>query len=201
MKNPYEVLGISPNATDDEVKRAWRELARKYHPDKYRDSDLADLASEKMKEINAAYDEIQKMRASGTKSQAGTDGQTNHTRTSGGIFARIRNLINANQIAEAERLLRTVPPAEQSAEWYFLMGCVLYKRGYFLDAQKMFDHAAKMDPYNTEYAAARDRLREQAQTYGTDYRTASNPGCGCCTSLCLADCCCECLGGDLIRCC
>ena len=47
MTDPYKVLGVSPDATDDEVKKAYRALARKYHPDKYRDSDLADLASEK----------------------------------------------------------------------------------------------------------------------------------------------------------
>ena len=71
MKNPYDVLGVPPNATDEEVKRAWRDLARKYHPDKYRDSELADLAGEKMKEINAAYEEIQKMRAGGGQSRSG----------------------------------------------------------------------------------------------------------------------------------
>ena len=65
MNNPYKVLGVSPNATDDEIKQAYRELARKYHPDKYRDSDLSDLAEEKMKEINAAYEEIQRLRKQG----------------------------------------------------------------------------------------------------------------------------------------
>ena len=73
MNNPYRILGVSPNATDDEIKQAYRELARKYHPDKYRDSDLADLAEEKMKEINAAYEEIRKQRSSG-KQGAGTAG-------------------------------------------------------------------------------------------------------------------------------
>ncbi|NMA36967.1 MAG: J domain-containing protein, partial [Papillibacter sp.] len=63
MRDPYEVLGVSRNASEDEIKKAYRELARKYHPDNYKDNPLSDLAQEKMKEINEAYDAITKGRA------------------------------------------------------------------------------------------------------------------------------------------
>ena len=65
MTDPYKVLGISPGASDDEVKEAYRRLARKYHPDNYVNNPLSDLATEKMKEINEAYDEIQRQRKGG----------------------------------------------------------------------------------------------------------------------------------------
>ena len=64
MKDPYKVLGVSPNASDEDIKNAYRALARKYHPDNYAaDNPLSELATEKMKEINEAYDEIQRGRA------------------------------------------------------------------------------------------------------------------------------------------
>ena len=58
MKDPYEVLGVSPGASEEEIKKAYRDLARKYHPDNYQNNPLADLAQEKMKDINEAYDAL-----------------------------------------------------------------------------------------------------------------------------------------------
>ena len=58
MSDPYKVLGISRDATDEQVKEAYREMAKKYHPDNYQGSPIADLANEKMKEVNEAYDQI-----------------------------------------------------------------------------------------------------------------------------------------------
>ena len=210
MTDPYKVLGVAPDASDDEIKKAYRALARKYHPDKYRDSDLADLASEKMKEVNAAYEEIQNMRKNGgsssSSSGAGYGGYSTGTSSSTGNpkYNEIRRLINASNVPEAERLLYEFHEGDRGAEWNFLFGCVLIKKGQFVDAQRYFDIACSMDPYNNEYKAARENLRRRASGYGGGYNTSGGGGCsGCdiCSTLICADCCCECCGGDLISCC
>ena len=68
MNDPYSVLGVKPDASDQEIKKAYRELARKYHPDNYVDNPLADLAEEKMKEVNEAYEAIQAATSTATSS-------------------------------------------------------------------------------------------------------------------------------------
>ena len=209
MNDPYKILGVSPAASDEEVKKAYRALARKYHPDKYRDSDLADLASEKMKEVNAAYEEIKQMRENGGgrrgNNNAGS-GYAGNTSSSGNPqYNEIRRLINNGNEARAEELLNGIPTGDRNAEWNFLMGCVCVKRGNYVDAQRFFDTACSMDPYNNEYRAAQDRLRTRANGYGGGYNTTRAAGgcsgCDICSGLLCADCCCECCGGDLISCC
>lgn len=65
MRDPYEILGVSRSASDEEIKRAYRELSRKYHPDTYSGNPLSDLAEEKFKEVQDAYREIMDMRSTG----------------------------------------------------------------------------------------------------------------------------------------
>ena len=67
--NPYEVLGVSETATDEQVRSAYIKLVKKYHPDRYQDSDLKDLANDKLKQVNEAYDTITNMRKNGSASQ------------------------------------------------------------------------------------------------------------------------------------
>lgn len=209
MTDPYKVLGVSPDASDEEIKKAYRALARKYHPDKYRDSDLADLASEKMKEVNAAYEEIQAMRKNGAKSTGNSGGGYNYSGRSSSSsnpqLAEVRRHLNASNIAAAEQILFSFHEGDRGAEWNFLYGCVLVKKGLFVDAQRFFDMACSMDPYNQEYRTAREHLRRQANGYGGGYRTSQRSGgcstCDICSGLLCADCCCECFGGDLISCC
>ena len=98
MNDPYKVLGVPRDATDEEIKKAYRELARKYHPDNYVNNPLSDLVEEKMKEINEAYDTIQKERAARTTSADGTS----YTSGTYGDYSKVRELINQSRFSEAE---------------------------------------------------------------------------------------------------
>ncbi|MBO5321227.1 MAG: J domain-containing protein [Clostridia bacterium] len=200
MKDPYSVLGVSKNATDEEIKNAYREMARKYHPDNYQDNPLSDLAADKMKEINEAYDAIMNSRR-GHKSTY--DGNFNQSGASS--FPEVRSLIAQNRLEQAQEVLDGVPIGNRNAEWYFLNGTVLHRRGWFDQAYTSFATACRMEPTNPEYRNALNRAQAQANRGYNPYRSYGNAGgcdgCDCCTNLLCADCLCECMGGDLIPCC
>ena len=199
-KDPYSVLGVSRTATDDEIKKAYRELARKYHPDNYVNNPLADLVEEKMKEINEAYDSIQKERASGHTSSDGSS----YSSSAYSDYSKVRELINDRRYSEAELILDAVGQQNRGAEWNFLKGCVLIQRGWYYDAQKYLETACYLDPANDEYKNTLDKIKQSTSGYGQNYRTTRNIGhspCDLCTGLICADCICECCGGDLISCC
>ena len=220
MIDPYQVLGVSPSATDEQIKSAYRELARKYHPDNYVNNPLADLAQEKMKEINEAYDQIQRQRKQQQQSYSG-QASANRGYSNAGYsrqsysgqgrsqFADIRQLLNSNRLSDAEELLEGIPQQRRDAEWYYLRGRVFYVHGWLDQAYSYYTRAVQMNPGNAEYQTALNQLMWQRNTgrpsggYG-DYRNVQSggmSGCDMCSGLICADCCCECMGGDLISCC
>ncbi len=219
MSDPYKILGVSPSATDEEIKTAYRELAKKYHPDNYSGSPIADLAGEKMKEINEAYDVVvaerkRQKNGGGAGPYAGAGygnsyGDPNYSSGysgAGSSFSDVRNLIVGGRIADAEQILNGVPAEGRNAEWYFLKGTVLYKRGWLEEAYNDFSRACQMDPNNAEYRAAINQVTNQRNGvyggYNPDIsRTNSCSSCDVCSSLLCADCCCECMGGNLVPCC
>ena len=211
MSDPYKVLNIAPTASDDEVKHAYRELARKYHPDNYHDNPLADLAQEKMKEINEAYEQIQKQRKGGYTATAqrssysssygsSSGGSSYRTTSSDPQMQRVRIAINSGDITLAERLLNEA--TDRGAEWNFLMGIVCSRRGWMDDAKQYLETACRMEPNNDEYRQALNLFNSSG-----GYRPAGFRGFGtmttgndACLNLCAAWSCCLLSGGRCFFC-
>lgn len=201
MKDPYEVLGVPRGASEDQIKSAYRELAKKYHPDNYSGSPLQDLADEKMKEINEAYDAIM-------AGQPYTSGETynnygyNSYNYASNDYSYIINLINSGRLDDAEILLEKIMPNMRDAQWYYLKGRINLSRGWLDQAYNYFSTAHTMDPTNAEYRNAYENMQTQRNGGFRQAKRTSDLDCGklCCSLLCL-DSCCECMGGDLIPCC
>ena len=191
MKDPYSILGVSPGASDNEVKRAYRELARKYHPDNYQDNPLADLAEEKMKEVNEAYDAITRQRSGGEghqsggatyQAQSGYQTQNYQRASADPFFAKVRQCIQAGNVEAAERML-TQEATTKNAGWYFLMGAVCYRRGWLDEARQNYQMAAQMEPGNMEYRQAYAMMSQGGVSYRpSGYRSSASSGCDDCCS-------------------
>ena len=200
MRDPYQVLGIPSTATDEEVKKAYRNLARKYHPDNYHDNPLEDLAQERMKEINEAYETIRTQRKaaqSGGQSYGGYTGgysQGYNARAYGGVWQRVRLAISQGNLNLAEELLNA--QTDHNGEWNFLKGAVCYKRGWMDEARRYYETAVQMDPGNAEYQRALDMLNGNGAAYrpnGYGHVTTGNCAGDNCSSLCAACACMNCL--------
>ncbi|MCL2365677.1 MAG: J domain-containing protein [Oscillospiraceae bacterium] len=196
MTDPYKILGVSPSATDDEVKKAYRDLVRKYHPDNYHDNPLSDLAQEKMKEVNEAYDAVTKMREGGGGGNYRPGGGNSGTSSGSAEGQKVRVAINSGDLQYAEQLLSHFPV--RNAEWNFLMGSLYYRKGWLDDALNYFRTASNMEPGNSEYRQALAFMSQGGhayRSYGHGHQPVAGQGCDacdCCTAMLCMNMCCRC---------
>ena len=204
MADPYRVLGVPRSASDDEVKKAYRTLCRKYHPDANINKPDAEQAAAKFTEVQQAYEQIMDERRNGgsfqrnyggaqydfgrsRRSGAGTDEYTLHLQAAA-------NYINTRHFREALNVLSAM--SRRTAEWYYLSALANAGLGNNYAAAEQAKTAASMDPGNPMYrnlaqnlSSGGFRYDERSAPYGGPRGNGSTCSDICMANLCLNACC------------
>ncbi len=228
VSNPYQVLGVSPDASDEEIKKAYRDLTKKYHPDL---NPGDEHAAQMMNDINAAYDQIKNGGASASQ-QTGASGAYQYAQynpyadpfngywgresgwsswgygqerqqTERSEFTAAKNYMRNGMFKEALTALASVPVQERDGKWYYLCAAANYSMGNRIAAMDAAKKAVELDPDNEEYARLLQQLQNGGDFYD-NYRTTYSRGLstdGLCLTLCAANMCFGPFCGTRVFCC
>lgn len=164
MQDPYQILGLSANATDDEIKRAYRKLSKKYHPDMNQDNPNKDLYTEKFKEVQNAYDELMFRKKHGYSS-ASYQNQANYSYQSQAGFAEVEAYISQQRFAEALKELEKV--SNRTSAWFYYSAICNYQLNNQLTALEHIKVALQMDPSNLQYIFLYNQMKRSTNRYSS----------------------------------
>ena len=184
MMDPYQVLGITRGASDEDIKKAYRSLSRKYHPDANINNPNKAQAEEKFKQVQQAYDQIMKEKQQGTSSYGyGSNGQDDYSGF-GGYYSNNRNYYQeentrlqaaANYIRngyykEAFNVLNDIPLHERNGRWYYYSAMANRGVGNTATALEHIRRAVELEPSNIQYR----QFQQNLEYGGTWYTTMGN---------------------------
>ncbi len=216
MNDPYRVLGVERSASEEEIKKAYRKLSRKYHPDANMNNPNKEAAEAKFKEVQQAYEQVMKEKTEGYSSGGAYgsngnygdfggfwgfggnyNGQSNRQNDEPSYLRAAANYINNGYYTEALNALNGAE--EKNAKWYYLSGMAHLGQGNNITALEHAKMAYQMEPNNMQYQMLVNRLQTGGTWYGQRQQPYGRPvsmGDDCCTKLCIAQLFCNlCCGG------
>jgi molecular chaperone DnaJ len=206
--DPYQVLGVSRGASDEEIKKAYRALSRKYHPDANVNNPNKAEAEEKFKQVQQAYNQIMKEKQQGSYGSYGSSYGGSYSGSYGGSYGNAgagssvnpklqaaMNYIRSGHFAEALNVLNDIPFSERSGQWYFLSAVVNERMGNNVTAMEHINRAVELEPSNFEYRQFKQHLEYGGVWYtnmGRGYERPYSSFSGFCMTMLLAQALCSC---------
>lgn len=192
--NPYEVLEINQNATEEEIKSAYRTMVKKYHPDKHQNNPLSDLAEEKLMEVNEAYEMLTN---GGYKS--GNTAYGNRANNGGYGTGQSNGGFNGGGGAGAgynEGFVENPKPG--TAEWFYQAGVASINKGWYDDGLGKLQTAVSMAPNNQRYKQGLNQVQNmgggyRADAFGRGAGRGNDDLCRMMQCLVCTDCLCDCI--------
>lgn len=195
--DPYQVLGVSPSATDDEIKKAYRTLSKKYHPDANINNPNQEIYTEKFKQVQNAYKAIMDARKNGYRNTTYTQSSYQYQGNDASAFREIQGFVQAGRYQEALGVLDQV--RNHNAMWFYFSAICMHGIGNSITALEHARIAAQMEPYNMQYVmlvqqlqAGSTQYRQAQSSYGSPYGSQAE----CCRQMLLLNlflnCCCRC---------
>ncbi len=199
MKENYKILGVSENATDEEVQAAYERLRDKYREERFLEGERGNEAAKQLTKVETAYAEIKSVR------KQKIDVERNEY-----DFSEVESLIKAGNISAAQEKLDDFN--DRNAEWHYLQSVIFYKKNWTNESKKQLEISMNMEPSNAKYSEAYRKLKEKIEFTEKQFKSGNADFSGeqtrdsetqmgggfvdfcttlCCMNLCL-NCCCNC---------
>ena len=213
QKDPYLILGVAKDATQEEIRAAYERLREEYQSQLFEEGEVGNTAAKKLDELERAYHQCLEDKAN----------DFHFTEEGASGWGEIEEMIKDGNLEGAQSKLDNIEMRD--GYWHYLQAIIYHKRGWNVESKKQLDISLTLDEDNEKYKQARERLNKVLSGANAEGASSANGSaaegragysrpdqearraandeacCNTCSTLICCDCCCECMGGDLIPCC